>query len=437
MYKWFFLPSTCLLAQEIPLDSLVAGIPESATLASKRIAIERTEEEKPVYNWGIGESPFPIPRVIVTALRKNAHKKRYTNVEGIPSLAQALADYYTDENYVIHPGNVIVSAGLKQIIYDIQKVFGGEILHVCPYWVSYRGQAQLIGKEPVVLVTKRENDFKLTPTDIEEHCKSSPDTKRMILFNHPMNPTGAVYSREELKSLAEVFRKYKIIVFADEVYLSIQHDGKATSISEYLPELTIRASSISKDMGAAGWRLGWAVFPDALRPLQKAMVTLGAASYSCAPLPQQYAAVKALQRPRSVKRYLNKVRNMLKPMGQKIASRLREMDLDFIEPQAAWYLWIGFGKYKEALKEKGIHTSKDLVSQLAKETGIIFVPGEAFGMDPEALYVRGAYVGFSGEQGLQEFRIKDPQFDFASELFESLDVLNQWLQATSKNSEKR
>lgn len=89
MYKWFFLLSTCLFAQEIPLDSLVAGIPESATLSSKRIAMERKEEEKPVYNWGIGQSPFPIPRAVVTALRKNAHKKRYTNVEGIPELAQA------------------------------------------------------------------------------------------------------------------------------------------------------------------------------------------------------------------------------------------------------------------------------------------------------------------------------------------------------------
>lgn len=274
MIKWLssalLICCTTLIAEQtVCIDEIVANLQESATLYSQKIVKNRKKEHQTVYNWGLGASPFDTPEIIVNALKENATKKQYSPVEGVPGLADIIVSKYNSPTYPIDPHHVIISNGLKQILYDVQKVFGGEIIHIAPYWVSYGEQVALLGKKPVIIETKFERDFKLTADEIEAVCKKNPNKPRMLIFNNPVNPTGASYTKEELQSLAAVCSKYQIIVFADEVYLGLNHNGERLSISTYLPDLTIRATSLSKEFAAGGYRVDWATFPKRLHSLKK------------------------------------------------------------------------------------------------------------------------------------------------------------------------
>jgi len=419
----------------IPIDPLVAGIETSATLEAQRISTYRKMHGLPTYNWGLGASPFQVPDEMLEALRNNAHRKQYATTEGIPELSKVISNTYSIDNYIISSNNVLVAAGLKQIIFDVQRAFGGEIIHVVPFWVSYEEQTMLLGKKPLRIYTKEVNDYKLQPEDIFEVCKDDPFKPRMIIFNNPVNPTGASYTVEELRNLAEVIQQFNIIVFADEVYAGLEFNKKTVSIASFLPYQTIRASSLSKKYSAGGWRLGWATFPNELEILKNAMAAIGSSSYSCGPVPEQYAAVVALQESEKMMTRRHHAISVLSYIGGFYAQAFRKIGITCPEPKAAWYLFISFEAYRDTLLGRGITTSAELGLQLLTEIGFVSVAGEAFGMPPEKFVIRVSFVDFDGEAALQDLESmvdlemieSETIIQWTPKMYESLESLKQWL----------
>mmetsp|Transcript_18281 Transcript_18281/g.23562 ORF Transcript_18281/g.23562 Transcript_18281/m.23562 type:complete len:495 (-) Transcript_18281:460-1944(-) len=418
-----------------PIDPLVAGLETSATLEAQRITNNRKQQGLPTYNWGLGASPFQVPEQVLETLRNNAHRKQYVTTDGISELSEVISSTYSVDDYSVSPDNVIVAAGLKQIVFDAQRAFGGEIIHIVPCWVSYEEQTLLLGKKPVRIYTKEVDDYKLQPEDLVEVLKEDPMKPRMIIFNNPVNPTGATYTTEELKSLARVISQFNVVIFADEVYLGLEYNKKTVSIASFLPYQTIRASSLSKKYSAGGWRLGWATFPDELKVLKDAMAAVGSSSYSCGPVPEQYAAVVALQETEEmmVRRY--HAITVLSAVGGFYAQAFRELGIVCPEPKAAWYLFVSFEMHRETLLERGITTSSELGLQLLSDIGFVSVAGEAFGMPPHKFVLRVSFVDFDGEAAVQDVELmagtgkvgREKIIQWTPKMYESLEMLKQWL----------
>ncbi|MEC7838992.1 MAG: pyridoxal phosphate-dependent aminotransferase [Chlamydiota bacterium] len=422
------VPVFSTLPPFVEIDDLILNLKESPTLATQKQVAKLKNENRTIYNWGIGTSPFSPPECIVNTLRNYAHKKQYTPVEGIPELQQILSEKYSRNNYLIQQQNIIVSSGLKQIIFDIQRAWGGEILLVSPYWVSYPVQTYLLQKRPQIIYTSAKDDYKLQPEQIKDYCQKSPSSAKLIIFNHPVNPTGCSYTDKELKQLAKIFEEYGIVVLADEVYLGCGHGGDARSISDYLPNNTIRASSLSKEFAAAGYRLGWAVFPESLSSLKKAVACIGSTSYSCAPVPQQYAAVKALESGIEICQYKRDVQEIMKILGKDCYQKMIEIGLKCTLPKAAWYLLIDFEPYRVKLEKIGITNSQHLSLALLDGIGFVTVPGEAFGLPPEQLAVRASYVDFDGDFAIVSGPEKGSN-TWAPKIHECLEALESWIKS--------
>ncbi|MFQ5730126.1 MAG: pyridoxal phosphate-dependent aminotransferase [Waddliaceae bacterium] len=418
------------------LDPDLRTIEESPTLGAQRIVSARREAGLPVYNWGLGASPFPLPEALVNALAENAYRKNYGQAEGILELRKAIASHYHSEAFPVTENDIIVHQ-LKDLLFLVQLVFEGEIIHVTPFWPSYKEQTNLLKKRPVVIQTKEENNFKLRPEDVTKLCRYDSNKPRLLLFNNPVNPTGVAYTKEELQDLAIVFQKYQIIVVSDEVYRLVSHDMKELpSIINYHP-LSIAASSLSKGYHAGGWRLGWMAFSPPLGPIRELMTKIGSSTYSCAPIPQQHAAIMVFQNNEEIQDSLLRAQYLFGKIKEQCVSRIREIGLDCIDAQAAWYLLISFNNYKKPLKRLGVEESQDLVKLLIEKTGIVFVAGEDFGLPKEELYVRAAFVDFSGKDALKSLEsihtkeLSEAQISmsWANSIFESLDVLGDWLKS--------
>ena len=385
---------------EIPLSIEASA---SATLEANKIRNERLQQDMLVYDWGLGANPLPVPEKIKKAIAENCGDKSYGSPRGIPELGELIASNYSLPNYHLNKESVIVAPGLKQLINDVQLAFGGPIVHISPHWVSYEEQVKIHNKKYYTIETSIETGFKITPDLIEKFSANNPSLvqqTKLVIFNHPTNPTGVAYTKEEIVGLAKSFAEHNFIVFSDEVYLGNTYDGERTSIAQWIPERTIRASSLSKEYGLGGYRLGWATFPDSLKALNDLMFAIGTSAYSCGSKPAQYAAVAALSGGEEIEAFIKNGRSIFATAASILTTRFKEIDLYTVTPTAAWYFLLDFSKYQNQLKRNGIHSSIELCSRLAKELGIIFVPGEAFGFKSPSFKVRASFVDFKPEDAL-------------------------------------
>lgn len=411
----------------------------SATLEANKIRSERLEQGKNVYDWGLGANPMPVPEKVKKAVAEQSHEKSYGSPRGIPELAELIASNYSLTNYPLSRDNVIVAPGLKQLINDVQLAFAGPIVHISPYWVSYEEQVRIHNKEAYKIETSLDTGYKVTPSLIDNFVASNPalaQKTKLVIFNHPTNPTGVAYTREEIQNLARSFEEHNFIVFADEVYLGNTHDGQKESIAEWIPKRTIRASSISKEFGLGGYRLGWATFPDALKPLNELMFAIGTSAYSCASKPAQYAAIAALSGGAEIETFLDNSRIIFDAAAKALTVRFQELSLHTVTPNAAWYFLLDFKQYAGKLKQRGIAGSEDLCQALAKELGMIFVPGKAFGLSSSSYILRGSFVDFKPEEAIAWVNDQPKPFNYQvglnkplwmSKMMESTEKLEAWL----------
>jgi len=383
----------CDLAPEMQLNLNVRGLPPSATLSINERSDRLRKQGLTIYKMGLGQSPFPVPESVVDELKRNAFQKDYLPVKGLLKLRHAVTEHHV-RTYGIDctEDDVLIGPGSKELMFILQLVYYGDIVIPTPAWVSYAPQAQIIG---------RQISWRLTPEQLDELCSSDPSRPRIIILNYPSNPTGTTYNLNELKAIAKIANKYRVVLLSDEIYGKLHHEGNHHSIVPLYPEGTIFSGGLSKWCGAGGWRLGVFVFPKCLRWLQDAMAAVASETFTSTSAPIQYAAVKAFQKSEDIDQYLHQVRRILRSLGRKLISLFMDSDVQVLSPQGGFYLFPDFKRYGEKLKIRGIATSQDLCEHLLEETGVAMLPGRDFGRTPEELTARLAYVNFDGKRALE------------------------------------
>jgi aspartate aminotransferase len=386
---------------DVHLNLNVRGMSPSATVASNDRSDALRAEGKEVYKLGLGQSPFPVPRPVVEELRANAHRKEYLPAKGLRELRNAVADYHRRAEGIGCTGDdVLIGPGSKQLMFLLQLVYYGDLVVPSPAWVSYAPQARIIGRNIFWLHTRREDGWRVTPDHLENLCACDPVRPRIVVLNYPSNPTGNTYTRDEIKELAAVARRHRVVLLSDEIYGELHHKDQHVSISRYYPEGTILSAGLSTWCGAGGWRLGTFMFPSSMSWLRDSMAAVASETFTSTCAPIQYAAVRAFQGGIRIERYLWSSRRILGALGRRCARRLREAGLHVDRPQGGFYLFPDFTPVADRLQARGITTSEDLCERLLQETGVAALPGSEFGRPAEELTMRLAYVDFDGSGAL-------------------------------------
>lgn len=421
----------------VNLNLNVRGLSKSATLEINEKSNALIREGREVFKLGLGQSPFPVPESVVAELKANAHQKAYLPVMGLPALCDAVADFHRRMEGIDFTGDdVLIGPGSKELMFILQLVYYGDLLIPSPSWVSYAPQAQIVGRHIRWLQTTWENDLALFPEELDRHCRKDPDRPRLMILNYPNNPSGNSFISGKLKALADVARKYRIILLSDEIYGELNHRGQHVSIARYYPEGTIISSGLSKWCGAGGWRLGTFAFPKSLGWLKEAMGVVASETFTSTSAPIQYAAVRAFQGGLDIEKYLYYSRRILRSLGQYFYQRLRKAGAILPEPRGGFYLFVNFEPFREKLREKGVHNSTDFCNLLLDETGVAILPGVVFGRPAEELSARLAYVDFDGARALvgaaQVPNGKSLDSDFLNlyfpKMIKACDQLCQWLE---------
>lgn len=386
----------------IHLNLNVRGLAPSATLVINEKSKQLVDQGKPVFRLGLGQSPFPVPERVVDALREHAHVKDYLSVTGLLPLREAVASFNRRTQQIEgNPEHIMIGPGSKELIFILQLVYYGDLLIPTPSWVSYSPQARIVGRHTYWVPTAADNFWRMSPDQLDMICRTDPDKPRIAILNYPSNPSGYTYPLDRLQELAEVARKYKVILVSDEIYGLLHFKNQHVSIARFYPEGTIVSGGLSKWCGAGGWRLGTFSFPESLAWLCKAMSIVASETYTSTSAPIQHAAITAFLGGEDIEDYLFNARRILHALAKYIIEKLSHFGIDVPMPHGAFYLFPDFGIYRDKLTSRGIHTSVELCSTLLEETGIAMLPGHEFGRDPAELTARMAFVDFEGEEALK------------------------------------
>ncbi len=417
----------------VNLNLNVRGLLPSATLAINERSAELIASGRDIIKLGLGQSPFPVPEVVVEALRQNAREKDYLPVRGLAALREAVAAYHHRKNAVVRKGeHVLVGPGSKELMFIIQLVYYGDLCIPTPSWVSYEPQARIIGRRVHWLRTTQEHHWGLQPEELEELCRDDPDRPRLVILNYPNNPTGYTYDADKLRAIADVARKYRVVMLSDEIYGEVHHEGNHRSIAEFYPEGTIISTGLSKWCGAGGWRLGTFTFPDDLKWLLESMAVVASETFTATSAPIQFAAVRAFEGGDEIEEYLTQSRRVLKALGLYCAQRLREANVAVGNPDGAFYLFPDFVAFRRRMREQGIATSAQLCERLLDDVGVATIPGSSFGRRPGELSLRLSYVDFDGAEALVAATRRsgdlDASFvkDFCPRLHDAVERIANW-----------
>lgn len=385
----------------VHLNLNVRGLGPSATLAINERSAALQAQGRQVFRFGLGQSPFPVPQVVVEELKVNAHQKDYLPVKGLWRLRQAVADHHRRINGIDRSAeDVLIGPGSKELMFILQLVYYGDLVIPTPSWVSYAPQAHIIGRQIRWVPTRPEHDWRLTPEELDNLCREDPDRPRIVVLNYPSNPTGDTYTTDELRALARVARRYRVVLLSDEIYGLTHHRGQHVSVARFYPEGTIISSGLSKWCGAGGWRIGTFDFPAALRWLLDAMSVVASETFTSTSAPIQYAAVRAFDGGLEIERYLALSRRVLRALGRHCWRELKSAGVAVCEPRGGFYLFPDFSAFRDRLRGRGITDSQQLCEQLLEETGVATLPGSCFGRPDTELTARIAYVDFDGARAL-------------------------------------
>ncbi len=365
------------------LSDRLSRLQESETIAMSQRSRELRAQGKDIINLSVGEPDFPSPPHVKEAAIQAIEEDftHYPPVPGIPELREAIAEKFKrDNNLVYKPSQIVVSTGGKQslsnAIYTLINE-GDEVIIPSPYWVSYPAMTQLAGGRSVFVHAGIDQDFKITPGQLEKAI--SPRTK-ILLLNSPSNPTGSVYSLEELKGLAEVLKRHPhVFVISDEIYEYIHYEGAHHSIAE-IPEMKERViivNGVSKGFAMTGWRIGYMAAPgwiaSACSRLQ-GQYTSGASSIS------QRASLAAIKGPMDFSRSMVEAFNRRRNLVVKLASDIPGLVIN--NPAGAFYLFPNVSVFLgKSFEGKKIENTSDLSFYLLEHAYVATVSGSAFGND--------------------------------------------------------
>ena len=362
-------------------------IKPSATMVITAKAAQLKREGKKVIGLSAGEPDFDTPDHVKVAAIDAIHKgyTKYTNVEGIPELRQAIIDKFKKDNGLSYSINdVIVGAGGKQILFNalvssINK--DDEVIIPAPYWVSYPDMTLLAGGKPVIISCTQETDFKLTAKELEQVITKK---SKWLILNSPSNPTGSCYSRKELEEIADVVRKHKnLYVITDDIYEYIVYDDfEFFTFAQVAPDLKDRVltvNGVSKSHCMTGWRIGYAVGPEILI---KAMIKIQGQSTSNASSISQYAALAGISGSND---FLKPCLKAFDERRRFVVSKLNNIQgISCLLPKGAFYAYPNVSGLVGKKTNEGIilKNDKDIVEWLLETAEVAAVPGVAFGLEP-------------------------------------------------------
>lgn len=425
------------IQEKVSLNMDVRGLEQSATLVINDRSKSLAAEGRKIIKLGLGQSPFPVPHPVVEALKYHAHEKAYLPAKGLPELRTAVADFHRRHDGVERCAeDVLVGPGSKELMFMLQLVYYGELIVPTPCWVSYVPQAKMLGRRVSLIHTTFEDRWRITAEKLERRISQDHDQyrPRILMLNYPGNPDGCTYNADELKDLAEVARKFQVILLSDEIYGQLHFAGEHISVARYYPEGTIISSGLSKWCGAGGWRLGTFTFPPDLSWLLDAMAVAASETFTSVCAPIQCASVTAFTGGDEIERYLAHARRILSALGTRCARTLQDGLIRVHSPSGAFYLFLDFSALSEKFLSRGINNSKTLCERLLDDTGVAILPGEAFGRPCEELTARMAYVDFNGGEALAASEAvgldHDLPDDFCvrscSRVIEAMDLTVDW-----------
>lgn len=368
------------------LSKKVKSITPSQTIEITNTARQLRAAGVDVISLSAGEPDFNTPDEIIDAVYDASKKGRtkYTASKGLPALRQAIAEKMQRDNNLTYDENQIyVGNGAKQVLYNIFMATlneGDEVIVPSPYWVSYTEQIKIVGGEPVTAVTTEDTDFKLTPELLKAHMT---EKTKMLVFNSPNNPTGTVYTQDELQQLADVLAETEIIIVVDEIYEVLTYGTPHVSIASLNDKIkaqTIIVNGVSKSHAMTGWRVGYAC-GDA--ELISALASLTSQTTTSVAEPSQYGAIAAYNMdPKHTETYRKTFEARRDNAFQQIESIPY---MTCIKPEGAFYL---FPHVQKCAEQCGYDTVDAFVKDILREKHVAFVPGSGFGA-PE--YARISY----------------------------------------------
>jgi len=409
------------------LQNNIIGLKASATLAINELSQKLITEGKEVFKFGLGQSPFPVPDIIVKELQKNAHQKDYLNVSGLIGLREEVANYHSNKNqYKYNAESVIIGPGSKELIFQTQLVLNCDLLLPSPSWVSYEPQAQILNKKVHWIKATAETNWHLDPEELDKTCASLNSVNKLLILNSPNNPSGTTHGN--LKELANVAKKHNVIIIADEIYAELDFTGEYKSITHHYPEKTIVSSGLSKWCGAGGWRIGTLVFPDELSYIRDSVRTVASETFTAVSAPIQYAAIKAYSEDHS--EYLENSRLILKMIGDYIYKELSSVGVMCQKPQGGFYMICDFSNVVNKTHE--INNDKTLCQKILNDIGFAMLPGSDFGMEEDKLLSRIAFVDFDGSKALKMISKEKPSPDnfldlTCPKIAKGISLLKDWI----------
>lgn len=373
------------------LSKRIQSLAESETLAMSKRSREMQAQGHDIINLSIGQPDFFTPAFIKEAGKKaiDDNITYYSPVAGFKEIREAIVKKLSrDNNLEYSAKNIVVSTGAKQSIANVMMSVlnpGDEVLVPVPYWVSYREIIRLAGVEPTYIQTDIANEFKVTPEDIEKYIT---DKTKLIIFSSPCNPTGSVYTKEELQALADLFEKYpNLLIVSDEIYEMINFEGAHESIAQFaqIKDRVIIINGVSKGFSMTGWRVGYMAAHETIAKAAEkfqGQITSGTCSIA------QMASIKALE---TCPDEIEEMKTMLEAFRNRrnlLVSELNKIKgFKTYTPKGAFYI---FPDISEILGKKHgntqINNSVDLANYILEEGHVAVVPGSAFG-DPNCIRI--------------------------------------------------
>lgn len=366
------------MGREVKLANRVLALTPSSTLAITAKAKELKEQGEDVIGLGAGEPDFNTPQHILDAAVESMTKgfTKYTPSAGLPALKQAIIKKFEqDQGLTYKPNEIIGANGAKHALYTLFQVLlndGDEVIIPTPYWVSYPEQVKLAGGVPVYLEGHEHNHFKITPEQLQQAITKKT---KAIIINTPSNPTGVLYTADELLELGKICLQENILIVSDEIYEKLIYFGaKHVSIAQLSPELkeqTIIINGVSKSHSMTGWRIGYAA---GNKTIIEAMTNLASHSTSNPTTTAQYAAIAAYNGPQEP---VEEMRRAFEERLEIIYDQLVAIPgFTCVKPQGAFYL---YPNVKHATEITGYKNVDAFVDALLVEAKVAVVPGSGFG----------------------------------------------------------
>ena len=389
------------------LSDRINAMEVSATLGMAAKTRELKAEGKDIIGLSLGEPDFDIPDFIkdaaIEAIQQNYSK--YTPIDGYLELREAICEKFKrDNNLNYKPSQIVVSTGAKQCLANVALAMlnpGDEVIFPAPYWVSYKEIAKMAGGVPIEVHTTIENNFKITPAQLEAAITSKT---KMVWFNTPCNPSGSIYSKAELEALAVVLRKYPhIFILSDEIYEYINFTNeRVTSVAEIdsLYERTITVNGMSKAFAMTGWRIGYMGAPEWIAKAcakVQGQVTSGANAIA------QRASIAALKAPKSKIQYMVDEFKRRRDLVLQLLNEIEGFKLNI--PEGAFYVFPDISSFfGKTLRGRVINNATDFSLYLLEEAMVATVTGEAFG---DANCIRFSYAASEKDLRKAIRRIKE------------------------------